>query len=320
MFSYDKDILIKDLNLWLDSRRVRPFAFASHAHSDHFARHQKILCSPPTADLLRLRLKGVKYQTLAFGKSLHLNGSIVSLHPAGHILGSAQIKIESQQGTLLYTGDFRTGASGTSENMEIVHADILIMETTFGRPHYRMPPRSESEQYLIYTCSRLLEQGRIPLIFAYSLGKGQEILKILGDAGLPVAADYQILKYIPVYRKFGVNFGKFRKFKRSDLQPGVILLPTSMRYQRFVHDIPGVYTIYVSGWAVDANARYRFNVDEAIAISDHADFNELLHFAEQVQPREIYCTHGFKEFISVLCNKGFRAYPLEKNVQLQLGF
>ncbi|HGY54784.1 MAG TPA: hypothetical protein ENK44_03690 [Caldithrix abyssi] len=318
MFSYEKDILVKELDLWLDSRRVRPFSFASHAHSDHIARHKKILCSPPTADLLHLRLKGVQYQTLSFGRSLPLNGSIVSLHPAGHILGSAQIKIESQRGSLLYTGDFRPGPSRTTEPMEIHTADTLIMETTFGRPHYRMPPRSESEQELLDLCSRLLKQGRTPVIFAYSLGKGQEILKILTDADLPVAVDYQILKYIPVYQKYGVDFGKFRKFRRSDTQPGVILLPTTQRHHRFVQNITGVYTIYVSGWAIDANARYRFNVDEAIPISDHADFNELLHFVEQVRPKEIYCTHGSRDFISVLRNAGFKAYPLEKNIQLQL--
>ena len=318
MFSFDKDILIDKLDLWLDSRRVRPFAFASHAHSDHIARHQNILCSPPTADLLRLRLKGVRYQSLDFGQTLQLNGHSVTLYHAGHILGSAQIKIETDSGSLLYTGDFRPGASRTVEACQNVQADTLIMESTFGRSHYLMPPRKETEQKLVATCLHLLEQGQTPVIFAYSLGKGQEILKLLTDAALPVSVDFQILKYIPIYQKYDIQFGRFRKFRPNNYEGDIVLLSTTQRHHRFVRNITRAYTIYVSGWAVDSNARYRFKVDEAIAISDHADFNDLLEFAERVAPKEIYCTHGFKEFISVLRNKGFTAYPLEKNVQRQL--
>ncbi|MGD9489846.1 MAG: MBL fold metallo-hydrolase RNA specificity domain-containing protein [Calditrichaceae bacterium] len=310
MFSYDKDILINDIGLWLDAGRVKEFGFISHAHGDHIARHKKIICTPVTGKIIEKRLKSPNYTSLEYHKPLKINSSTITLYPAGHILGSAQIKIENTTGSLLYTGDFRLRPAKTVEPFEFVKTDILIMETTFGLPHYKMPPREEIEHYLIEQCKKLLKEGRIPVVFSYSLGKGQEVMKILTEAGLPVAVDYGILRFVPYYQAQGVEFGRFEKFRRSEFRGKVLLLPTGARYQRYLKDLRDTHSFYISGWGIDPSAPKRLGVDEVLPISDHADYDELIELVERIKPEVVYCTHGFPQFVDSLRNAGYNAFEL----------
>ena len=311
MFSYDRDILIDHLNLWLDSQRVKEFGFISHGHVDHIARHRKIICSKPTADFIRIRLKNPQYQALEYNEILELDESKVTLYPAGHILGSSQIKIETKGGSLLYTGDFRISPAKTVEPFQFVEADVLIMETTFGLPHYKFPSRESMEAELLELCSASLKAGKTPIIYAYTLGKGQEALKIVSDAGLPVAADYPILRFIPIYQKYGIEFQKFTKFKKSDLVGRVNILPVNARYRRDFRNADDFFTIYLSGWGIDKSAQYRMGVDRVLPLSDHADYDELIQLVETIKPQKVYCTHGFDQFVDSLNNAGYKAELLK---------
>ncbi len=313
MFSFDKDIRIDDIRLWLDSRRKRDAGFISHAHADHFANHKRIICTPATGRFLEKRLRNPRYESLPYHHRLEMDDYTLETYPAGHILGSAQIKISNSSMSLLYTGDFKLEPSRTVEPFEYAKADIVIMETTFGKPHYRTPPRQEVEDQLITTCTDLLRQNRVPVVFAYSLGKGQEALKILSGAGLRVAVDYSILKFVPIYQAFGVTFPVFEKFKKSEFRDRVLLLPPSFRHHRYIKSLPGVYSIFLSGWGLDERSRSRFGVDRVIPLSDHADFSQLMQFVENVKPECIYCTHGMKTFIDILNAAGFRAFELLNN-------
>ena len=311
MFSYDRDILIDHLNLWLDSKRVKEFGFISHGHADHIARHKKIICSNPTADIIKIRLKNPYFHSMQYGEILEINGSKVSMHPAGHILGSSQIKIETAEGLLLYTGDFRISPAKTVEPFQFVKTDILIMETTFGLPHYKFPSRKSMETELLELCSSALKAGKTPVIFAYTLGKGQEALKIISDAGLPIAVDYPILRFVPIYQKHGIEFQKFKKFKKSDLSGKVNILPVNARYRRDFRNADNLFTIYLSGWGIDKSAEYRLGVDKVLPLSDHADYDELIQLVETIKPQKIYCTHGFDQFVDSLNNAGFHAELLK---------
>ncbi|RMF58793.1 MAG: DNA ligase, partial [Calditrichaeota bacterium] len=155
-FYFERDLHIPQIDLWLDSKRVKPFGFISHAHTDHLARHKKVLCSPPTAELAKKRLKSTEYQVLPFGQPWQLDDFTISLHPAGHILGSAQIRLQRNGHSLLYTGDFALNPSFTAEPFELVPADVVIMETTFGRDTYRIPPRKQVAARLVERCRQLL--------------------------------------------------------------------------------------------------------------------------------------------------------------------
>jgi len=238
---------------------------------------------------------------------LEINDTKITLHPAGHILGSSQIKIVKQGTSLLYTGDFRISPSRTAEPFEFVEADILIMESTFGLPHYKFPDRISVENDLVKLCARLLKSGKTPVVLAYTLGKGQEALKILCDADLPVAVDYSILRFVPIYQKHGVDIKKFTKYRKSDINGRILLLPVNARYQRRIKSLSNIYTIYLSGWGIDKTAQNRLGVDKVLPLSDHADFDELIRLVETINPKKVYCTHGFDKFVDILRNAGYHA-------------
>jgi Cft2 family RNA processing exonuclease len=265
-----------------------------------------------------VRYKKVNCTQLSFGQQYSIGDANLSLHPAGHILGSAQILIETQKGKLLYTGDFRTKPSRTAERYQPVKCDVLIMETTFGRPHYQFPDRKQIEENLLSLVRQKLASGIIPVIFAYPLGKAQEILHLISHSGIKIAADYSIVRLANIYRKHDIVFGEFEKFKRSEFRNRVLLMPANFRFQRFIKNMPNKYTIFMSGWGMDASAKFRYQVDRVFPYSDHADYDELVQTATESGAREIYCTHGFDDFVTILKNKGLNAHPLIPNAQTEL--
>ena len=313
-----KSIYLPQLDLFVDAKKKQPFGFISHAHSDHIARHDKIICTPETARILSLRLKNPTFEILSFFRKKKMGNSSITLFPAGHILGSAQLYYESGGKSLLYTGDFRTGSSRTAESFIYQSCDILIMETTFGNPNYVFPPRKKTEEELLALIRQKLKEGIIPVVFVYPLGKAQEALHLISHANIPVAAHHSILKYVSIYEQLGVKFASFEQFKQGKTGDRVLLLPTVFRKNKIMEAIENKFTIYLSGWAMDAYAPYHFGVDKVVPYSDHADFQELLTFVQRVRPEIVYCTHGFNGFVGVLRENGFDARLLDESEQMGL--
>jgi Cft2 family RNA processing exonuclease len=308
-------IYVPAADLYLDASRKKPYGFISHAHSDHLARHQTVVCTPETAQLLKMKLKQTNYLPLPYAQSYSLHQAVLTLFPAGHILGSAQILIETAEGTVLYSGDFRLSESRTAQKITVCRADVLIMESTFGLPHYLFPPRQSVEEELLDLLQKNLAAQITPVVFAYSLGKGQEALHLLGNSGLPVAVHERILGYARVYQKFGLDFGKFEKFRKEAWQGKILLMPIQARYERFFSALENKFTIYLSGWGMDPQAARRFRVDRVLPYSDHADYRELIEFAQRVNPKVVYCTHGFEQFITTLRSHGIDARSLQSAEQ-----
>ena len=311
-------IFLPQIQLYLDARKKQSFGFISHAHGDHIAHHKKILCTPETARILSLRLKSPDCMTLPFFRKKRINDASITFLPAGHILGSAQIYFESTEGSLLYTGDFRTKASRTAESIVYQSCDVLIMETTFGNPKYIFPPRKEVEEKLLAITRKKLNEGITPVIYAYPLGKSQEVLHLLSHAKLPVAVDYSILRYVYIYEQLGIKFGNYEKFKRSDYHDKVLLLPASFCKNKYINNMTDIYTIYLSGWGMDTYAPYHFNVDTVLPYSDHADYEELLTFVDRLHPKKVYCTHGFDGFVTELRERGYQTKLLDEPDQYGL--
>jgi len=180
------------LSLWLDPHEPQygpDRVFVSHAHSDHIGLHREVILSEVTARLMQARLSGQRLeQILAFRepKTFVTDGLPykITLLPAGHIFGSAMAWIEAEGHTLLYTGDFKLRHSLSAEPCEPRPADILIMETTYGRPVYRFPPTAEVLNGVVQFCREALDNDEIPVLLGYSLGKSQELLRGLSNAGL----------------------------------------------------------------------------------------------------------------------------------------
>jgi Cft2 family RNA processing exonuclease len=255
---------------------------------------------------------------MTYRQPLEFGGLRLTAYPAGHCLGSAMLLAEFAGGTLLYTGDFKLDEPLTAEPADLPKADILIMESTFGKPHYRLPPRREVIGQLLELVAAALAAGKTPVIHAYPLGKSQEVTKILTMHGIPVLQHRDVYAISCIYRNCGVDLGDFSLFENRPLiGHAIVTLPRSAREYR----LPGLgrtVSIAVTGWAADRSAKYRLGVDHALPLSDHADFDQLIEAVRRVAPLEIYCTHGPPEFVDHLCELGYNAYPLAPPRQRRL--
>lgn len=319
MFHWDRGLFLTAAQLALDVCRRQPRAFVSHAHSDHIGPHELALATPATARLYQHRL-GTHRRTMeiAYREPVEFGPLRLTLLPAGHCLGSAMLLADDGQQTLLYTGDFKLGPSATCEEAELPHVDVLVMESTFGQPRYCLPPREEVIEQLLELVRRTLALDRTPVVHAYALGKSQEVTKILTAAGFPVMQHSQIFAVSEVYRSCGVDLGDVTEY-RSPPPPGtvVVTLPSGVRGFR-LGGIARPVSIAVTGWAIDSSTKYRYRVDHALPLTDHADFSQLLETVERVAPNETYCTHGPKEFVEHLRAAGHNAFPVTGSYQTRM--
>ena len=316
-------VWLPQIGWWLDAHFPQARAFVSHAHSDHIAAHGEILCSAGTSRLMRARMPGERVEhVLPFGHAEQLTaGCQVELHPAGHIFGSAQsLLTHADHGRLLYTGDFKLRPGHSAETCATPRADLLVMETTFGRPHYVFPPTETVLQAIAAFCHDCLEEGDTPVLFGYSLGKSQELLRGLAAAGLRAMLHPQTLRLTRIYEELGMRFPDYRGFAETALPGHVVICPPQAPNSAFLRKIPRRRTAMISGWAIDPGAVYRYQCDAAFPLSDHADYPDLLRFVELVQPQRVLTLHGFaQDFARTLRERGVEAWAIGEDNQLDLG-
>jgi len=313
MFDYDSGIRIQGLDLWLDSRRRRDRGFISHAHSDHVARHRRIFASRETGRLLRNRV-GPRSEIveLPVNEPVRMEDATITLFPSGHMLGAMQILVERDGCRLVYTGDFSLEGGFTSPPAEVKACDVLIMETTYGLPHYRFPPKGETLDRIEGFVRETLDDGFTPVLLAYALGKSQELIRALGDRGFRLAVHEKAFEFATAYVELGVPLRRFHRFP-EEFRPGdtVVVPPHLGRTRDVRRHIPRPRTAFISGWAIDGSPVGRYE-QNAFPLSDHADFPALLDYVRRSQPEVVYTTHGFDAFRSHLARAGFRVRPLDR--------
>jgi ATP-dependent DNA ligase I len=316
---YDRGVYLPRQDLWLDPWDAKRFAFVSHAHSDHIAPHKEIIVSERTARLMQSRLPGARTEhILPFGEKRMVHGLDLMLLPAGHIFGSAQCFLFAGSETLLYTGDFKLRPGKSAEQAEWRKADTLIMETTFGVPRYRFPATEEVIDQIVAFCRETIDDGAVPVLLGYSLGKAQEILCSLDGAGLTPMLHGSVYQMTRIYEQFGQSFCKYFRYKANDVAGKVLICPPSANHSHMLEKIARKRVAMISGWAVDPNAVYRYQVDAAFALSDHADYNDLLRYVELVQPRRVFTLHGFAAaFARDLRLRGIEAWALSEENQME---
>lgn len=304
----------------------------SHAHADHTARHSAVILTEPTGRLMRQRIPGarrervLRYSERLASPELEIPGSTapfhLSLHPSGHILGSAMARVEFDGGSLLYTGDFKLRPGLSSERCEPVRADILVMETTYGRPRYRFPPTEGVLGDVVAFCRDTLAEGRTPVLLGYSLGKSQEILAALSGSGLPIQLHPSSAAMTRIYSDFGQRFPPWTPLDLETVQGHVVITPTA-RPLLSTPSLAGMLRIAsLTGWALDSRRASPGNgspFSRRFPLSDHADFDDLLAFVEAVRPRRVFTLHGFaSEFARELRRRGVDASALSEDDQLEL--
>ncbi|MGI8957061.1 MAG: ATP-dependent DNA ligase [Chthoniobacterales bacterium] len=317
---YERGVYLPNENIWLDPWDAKPFAFVSHAHSDHIALHDEIVVSERTSRLMQARLPGErKEHVLAFGEPSEVRGLDITLLPAGHIFGSAQFFLQTETGSLLYTGDFKLRPGRSAEATQWQQADTLIMETTYGLPRYRLPPTELVVQQIVAFCREALEDGATPVLLGYSLGKAQEILCSLAEADLQPMLHGSVYRMTRIYEQFGQAFCGYERYDPKAVTGKVLICPPSVVRSRMIQSLTNKRVAMISGWAVEPNAIYRYQVDAAFPLSDHADYDDLLRYVELVQPKRVLTLHGFAaEFARDLRERGVEAWALSAQNQLEL--
>lgn len=299
------DIRLNNIPLWLDARKKKDFSFVSHAHSDHIGRHKKILASKETIRLFEYRIGKVSAIECEYNTPFTLWGKVFNCFPSGHILGSLQILIEDEI-RLVYTGDIKLKTGLTTRKIEIKKCDGLIIESTFDDPRYIFPPLEEIQQRIMEFISSTVKLGAVPLFYTYPLGKSQELIAMLGNLGFRMSVHPTIYATSKIYEEFGVPLKNYESLNFNRIKGKVFILPPSAR----VEFPKPVRTCVVTGWAIDRNAKYRYGADEAIPMSDHADYNDLINYISTANPQKVWVINGAAKFINYLKKEGFEAVSI----------
>jgi Cft2 family RNA processing exonuclease len=313
--SHPEGLYAPAFDAFLDPHESVARAILSHAHADHaIAGLGEVWATPETLALYRRRhpeWNGTARE-LSYDEAFERGAARLTFFPAGHILGSAQIFLEQDGRSLLYTGDFKRRASATSVTARAPRANVLLTETTFGLPVFRFPAREELAERLVAACRGALEEGKTPVLLAYALGKSQEAAAILDAAGIPTVFHGAAWKLLPDYAAAGFHFPLGRAYTDGPVGPGEALIaPPNCVRTPVIQKIKKRRVLYLSGWAMRAASRTDFDADVLLPMSDHADFDELLGHIDEVRPETVLTMHGYaKDFARIVESRGIGAAPL----------
>ena len=274
-------------------------AVITHAHADHARRgHGAYLASAPSAGVLRERLGDIRLQPLAYGEAVHINGVRVSLHPAGHVLGSAQVRIEHQGQVWVASGDYFVSgagdANGSCTPFEPVRCHCFITESTFGLPVYRWRPQAEVVAEIHAWWRANAEAGRASLLLGYSFGKAQRLLAAV-DASLgPIVVHDTVEAINAAYRAEGVPLPPTLRLAdvkdKALLRRALAVAPPGAQGGAFTKALGDCGDAFASGWMQLRGAR----VDRGFVLSDHADWPGLQQAIAATGASRVIVTHGYE--------------------------
>ncbi|MGF1671292.1 MAG: hypothetical protein ACFCU6_12655 [Balneolaceae bacterium] len=286
---------LPDYQIALDaSHPDAEIVFISHAHADHMPvnRKCKVFASRPTVSLMRIRGFKGRAETPDFEKPFDTGRIRLTLYPAGHILGSAMILIETEEGSLLYTGDYRNPPSPATEGFSIPETvDYFVTEATFSLPIYKWKPHNELAEEIRSFAAESLDDGYTPVFLGYNLGKAQEIMHLLAHLDLPVQIHSAGYKLSQVYKDEGIDLGNYMPYNRKSCEGNILICPFSALNSGFAGNVKKKRIAYCSGWAALESRRTQINADKLIPLSDHIDFFELISLCKKLEPEKVYITH-----------------------------
>lgn len=285
-------------DFFIDAWRPVERCIVTHGHADHAHRgHAHYLAHRHSAGTLHARLGDIDLQTLAYTEPVHLNGVRVSLHPAGHVLGSAQVRIEHQGRVWVASGDYKTQADGTCAPFEPVRCDAFITESTFGLPIYHWPAVNALRTQVDEWWAANAQAGRASVLFCYAFGKAQRILHGV-DAGIgPIVIHGAIEPLNAVYRDAGVALPPTSRVTDDGVDAGLlkralVLAPPSAQGSPWLRRFGAYSDAFASGWMQLRGARRRRGVDRGLVMSDHADWPGLNSAIAATGAERIIVTHG----------------------------
>lgn len=301
---------------------VRPVgrALVTHGHSDHArAGHGSVLATRETLDIMALRygegFAGAT-QAAALRQMLDVNGVSVTFHPAGHVLGSAQIAVEHGGIRIVASGDYKRRPDSTCAAFEPVACDVFITEATFGLPVFRHPPDTEEIGRLLKSVKQFPESAH--LVGAYALGKAQRVMRLLRESGFeePIHIHGALAKLSGYYQSQGIDLGDLQPATletgaKGDFAGAIVIGPPSAFADRWARRFPEPISCFASGWMRIRQRAKQRGVELPLIISDHSDWDELTETILETGASEVWVTHGREEALVRWCElAGIAARPL----------
>ena len=314
---WDHGVSLPGHRLWLDPLVVRTFAFISHAHTDHARRHREALLTPQTLALIPEARRPRGWRMLGYDEPMRRDAAMVTLLPAGHMLGSAQLLLEHQGVRLLYTGDIKLRVPGTRTPTAIPRVEVLIIESTYGRPHFRFGDPDSTVEAIARWCRLALDSRVTPVLLCHALGKTEEVMMALAPYGFTFALEKRCVPCARAYASAGRPLPEWVELDGGEAPGRVVIAPPAGKDE--VRRLGRYRTALVSGWAKDAEFARLFGADATFDLSDHCDFDELVEVVEKSGADQVYTVHGYTaDFARLLRKRGVRASALEATEQLQL--
>jgi putative mRNA 3-end processing factor len=304
----NKGIYCEAGDFYIDPWHPVKRAVITHAHSDHArAGSESYLCHHLTKPLLQLRLGNPNCSSVEWGEPVMMNGVRVSLHPAGHIIGSSQIRLAYRGEVWVVTGDFKTENDGLSGELELIACDVLITESTFGLPIYKWKP----QQQLFYDIQNWINgnraRGKNSVLIAYSLGKAQRLLSCLAEITSAIYVHGAVWNVHQALVQAGFSLPEVIRVTpdmgRDQFNEAVIIAPPSADQSLWMRRFNPYAVGVCSGWMqVRGNVRRR-NADAGFAMSDHADWDGLCAVVRGTGAKKVFVTHGFQSAFSRYLNE-----------------
>jgi putative mRNA 3-end processing factor len=303
-------------NFYIDPIKPVDKALITHAHSDH-ARwgHGSYLSNKLSVPIIKERLgNSINIQGVEYGEIININDVKVSFHPAGHVVGSAQIRLEYNGEVWVITGDYKIENDNVSTPFELVKCDTFVTECTFGRPYFNWQPQEEIFNNINEWWVNNQKENRPSVLMAYTLGKTQRVLKNIDPSLGKIVLDSSANAITDIIKAQGIELPKtysYKELSSNELNKALVIGPSSIRKSKWVENLQNYSSAYSSGWMQLPYSEKRFKVEKGFTISDHVDWNALNKVVKDTGASRVFTIHGFtKQFTQWLNDQGIESYEV----------
>jgi putative mRNA 3-end processing factor len=314
----ERNLRIAPIDVFIDPPQPQARAIITHGHADHArSGHGAVLATPDTIAIMKTRYGedcAVRFEELPFGETRSIDGVTVSLHAAGHILGSAQVLLEYGGQRIVVTGDYKRLPDRTAQKFELVECDLLVTEATFGLPVFQHPRPSDEIARLLRSVAAFPERAHV--IGCYALGKAQRVISLLREAGYdaPIYLHGAMIRLCELYIERGIPLGDLRHsldIPKSELAGQIVIAPPGAIKDRWSRRLPDPVLAVASGWMSVKQRAKQSGVELPLVISDHADWNELRQTITETKASTVWVTHGREDALVYWSQQqGLAAEPL----------
>ena len=298
----EKGIYCAQADVYLDPWRPVDKAIISHGHADHSRwGHKKYITHHSNIPIIKHRLGEINVSGKDWDETFTINNVKFSFHPAGHIIGSAQIRVEYKGEVWVFTGDYKTEADGVAKPYEPVKCHTFITECTFGLPAFKWQPQEEVFAEINNWWQQNQSEGKTSVIFGYSLGKAQRLLKYLDPSIGKIYTHGAIENMTEVLRpqlEMPETTRITRDVKKEEIKGNIVIAPPSAHGTPWIKKMVPYVTASASGWMTFRGARRRRAIDRGFVLSDHCDWQGLLSSIKETGAEKIICTHGYTDIFS----------------------